>query len=71
MHYAVTGRIRYDDEDSCLLIEAPSMPAAIDIFHERLREIREVDEDDEERDIIVNFVLSSGSEMKVEAGPDR
>lgn len=46
-HYAITGRVSGDDEDTLLLIDAENDDAATAEFIAELRSIRNLEEDDE------------------------
>lgn len=66
-HYAVTGRIPFDDEDSCLTYEAESSAEAVEMFKREMLEEHGPNAPTEasgER-VIVNFVLESETPIKI------
>lgn len=63
-HYAVTGRIAGDDEDTMILLEASSHEEAAEEYKAELRAIRAVgqeDVDDPWNEIYINAVVWSAT----------
>ena len=68
MNFAVIGRVRYDDEDTCMLIgDAPNKEAAAKAFEAEIRENRQLDENNEEQEIYITRILSSATLIMIEA----
>ena len=63
-HYAVTGRIDGDDEDTLILLEASDRDEAIEKYKAELREISNVDPeyaDEPGNEIYINAVVWSAT----------
>lgn len=61
-HYAVTGRICGDEEDTLLLVRGKNHEEAVEAFKDELRAIRNVDaEDQDETEIFIGAVVWSNT----------
>jgi hypothetical protein len=66
-HYAIIGRIPFDDEDSCYTMEAESREEAVEIFEERIakaagyEDAEQCRKDTADGCIYINHVLVSES----------
>lgn len=63
-HYAVTGRIDGDDEDTLILLEAGDRDEAIEKYRAELREISNINQADADKpwnEIYINAVVWSAT----------
>lgn len=67
MHwYLVVGRVRYDDEETLLVFEARDAEDARQIFVRNMLENCLMDEDDPDREVIVNWIVRCDDRPEVE-----
>lgn len=63
-HYAVTGRVLGDEEDTVILLEASDRDEAVEKFKAELRDIRDVDPEDVDdpwNEVFINAVVWSAT----------
>lgn len=63
-HYAVTGRVLGDEEDTMILLEASDRDEAVEKFKAELRDIRDVDPEDVDdpwNEVFINAVVWSAT----------
>lgn len=63
-HYAVTGRVGGDYEDTLILLEASDRDEAVEKFKDELRDIRDVDPEDVDdpwNEVFINAVVWSAT----------
>lgn len=67
-HVAVIGRVRGDDEDTCLMYEHLTLPAARQVFIDEMRRNDGITDEDIEAghgEVYITHVLTSTSPMEL------